>query len=120
MHTGDQVLLIEYEPAVRSVIRAILSTNNISMVEAVSGAAALEYLVENHVRLILLDTMIPDMDIGDLLIGIKQCCLTPVVLLATGAQQYDVPRSKSIGVILVLNKPFTIDEFWDNVAPFLL
>ena len=59
---GDPVLLVDHEPAVRSVVRFILEKYDIGVIEADSGAAAMERLARGGVRAILLDTMIPDMD----------------------------------------------------------
>jgi len=119
MSSGDRVLLVENEPMVRAAIRMVLERNGLQVVDAERGVDALESLHQNPVRLVLLDTMIPDMEIGGLLEQIKQCCAAPVVLMTTGSQEQAVERDRRMGVARVLNKPFNVFDFWENISSLL-
>jgi CheY-like chemotaxis protein len=56
------VLVVDDEPAIRAVVRAILQDEGYCVREATHGRAMLEMLAEEHPDLVLMDVMMPGGD----------------------------------------------------------
>ena len=61
-HPACPVLLVEDDPAIREVTRAILEKEGWKVTEAENGRVAMECMQRECPKLILLDLMIPEMD----------------------------------------------------------
>ena len=55
------VLVVDDEPALRAVVRAVLGDEGYAVLEAPHGPAMLELLAREHADLVLLDVMMSDM-----------------------------------------------------------
>jgi CheY-like chemotaxis protein len=109
----ETVLIVDDEPPIRDVMRAMLSFRGYQVVEAVDGEEALERLrtLPGRIDLVLLDLQMPRMNGWDTMDKMKQTCPElPVLLLSGGVS--DPPGdgsalSRSAGV---LRKPFASSE----------
>ncbi|MEO6203541.1 MAG: response regulator, partial [Nitrospirales bacterium] len=80
------VLIVDDEPAVRRTVRGALESSGIECAESENGAAALAWLEENHVDLVLADYHMPIMSGLTLLERVKSTLngRTPRVILLSG------------------------------------
>lgn len=107
------VLIIEDDPAYRSMIETILRMEGFETLSAPDARVALDLLRKNRVDLILCDIMLPGMDGHGLLENLQDRPLLaaiPFIFVTALAERSDVRRGMSAGADDYLLKPFTAEE----------
>lgn len=106
-----RVLVVDDEPAVRSVVRRALDP--IEVIEAGDGPSALSLLDEQSVDVVVLDVMLPDMDGFEVLRRLRanpRTSALPVVMLTALVAEGDHVQGYRAGADGYVTKPFDIDE----------
>jgi two-component system OmpR family response regulator len=108
---GAQLLLVDDEDNLRSMLEAALRHNGFDVTSVASGRAALEAVVSADPDLIVLDVMLPDLD------GFEVCrrlrsdrIRVPVLFLTARDATEDKVRGLTLGGDDYLVKPFSLDE----------
>ena len=105
------VLIIDDDPAIRTIITDVLAEEGFATVAAADGAAALTCLKETQPCLILLDLMMPGMD-GFAFRAIQritpQVAAIPVVVLS--AFPTSVDTAATLDAVAYLSKPVRLDR----------
>jgi two-component system cell cycle sensor histidine kinase/response regulator CckA len=120
-HAGATVLLVEDEPAVRAIATRSLVRGGFRVLQASSGAAALE-LVEGQAPpdLVLTDLMMPEMGGSDLAKRLRERWPTIPILFMSGYSVEDLRRRGAIDSDrVIIQKPFTPDGLVRTVAAAL-
>ncbi|MDG2050534.1 MAG: response regulator [Myxococcota bacterium] len=106
---SDRILLVDDESAVRRTTKKMLASQGYSVIDAASGAQALELLQENQVDLALLDVTMPGMDGLELFEAIRKRLPDLPVIMMSGHSPQDVAGrlsgSRRVGH---LQKPFRL------------
>lgn len=111
------ILLVDDEPKLRDVLSVALSDLGYRVVEANSGAAALEMLNREDVDLVLTDLRMPEVTGYELLRECKRLDPDlPVVLLTAYSSIKDAVRAIKEGAFDFISKPFEIDELAATVG----
>lgn len=114
-----RILLVDDEPVIGELVRAMFSTSTTEIDIATNGMACLKKARDGAFDLILLDIVLPGID------GIAVCRLlkadpctahVPVYMLTAKARQRDVETAKFAGADGYINKPFKGAELIDLVA----
>lgn len=116
------VLVIDDEPAVRRVTRAILERLGFDVLEAVDGVVALETFVREreHIRLALLDLTMPRMDGEETFRRLRQLDPDVRVVLMSGYNSQNVTTQfAGKGLAGFVQKPFRADELEVQVRAVL-
>ena len=104
------ILLVDDEPDTRTIARLSLQQlGGFAVVEAASGAEALEIAARLQPALVLLDVMMPDMDGTSVLEALRRHPSTralPVIFLTAKAMPAELSRLRSMGASAILTKPF--------------
>lgn len=104
------ILVVDDEPLIRWPLTERLKSEGYAVLEAETGAMALEELTEG-VDLVLLDYKLPDIDGVSVLRKIKGLDQdTPVVLLTAYTTLGTAVEAMKLGAYDVVNKPFSLDE----------
>ena len=115
MHVKKQsVLVVDDCPMSRHLLKAILVSAGLDVVESSSGVQCLDYLERNIPALILLDVMMPDVDGFHLLGEIRRkhaADVLPVILVTACAEEKDIVRGLTSGANDYLTKPFERTTF---------
>jgi CheY-like chemotaxis protein len=104
------VLVVDDEPTIRTLIRAVLEPTEYSVVEAVDGVSALEVAGKLRPDLILLDVALPrlsGLEVCRRLKGDSAMASTPVILLTGFVQQAEREAGKQAGAEGFIAKPFS-------------
>ncbi len=104
------VLVVDDEPTIRTLIRAVLERTEYSVVEAVDGVSALEVAGKLRPDLILLDIALPrlsGLEVCRRLKGDSATASTPVILLTGFVQQAEREAGKQAGAEGFIAKPFS-------------
>ena len=106
---SDRILLVDDESAVRRTTKKMLLSQGYSVIDAASGAEALELLQENQVDLALLDVTMPGMDGLELFEAVRKRLPDLPVIMMSGHSPQDVAGrlsgSRRVGH---LQKPFRL------------
>lgn len=118
----ETILLVEDEPAVRTLIRQVLQARGYTILEASYGPEAL-YMAEHYqqpIHLLLTDMVMPEMNGREL--ARQLACIRPTtrVLYMSGyADSYLVPHDLSAPGVAFLQKPVTPDVLIRQVRALL-
>jgi two-component system, OmpR family, KDP operon response regulator KdpE len=107
------VLIVEDEPAMRSVLRAILATEGYQVVEAADGTNARQ-MARNHsaVNMVVLDLGLPDMDGLKLVAHFRMLCSKiRIIVLSSDGQERRKVDAFNLGADDYVTKPFGALEF---------
>jgi len=104
-----RVLLVDDEPAIRTICRVNLEVSGMIVVEAADGGEALELVRAERPSLLLLDVMMPDVDgwtVAERLAADPETRELPVVFLSARAGIEDRRRARDLGAVGYIVKPF--------------
>jgi len=104
------VLLVEDDPDIRLIARlALQQIGGFTVIEAASGAEALDILGSLRPDVVLLDVMMPGMDGTGVLRAMRETPATatvPVIFLTAKAMPAELDRLRALGARAILTKPF--------------
>jgi CheY-like chemotaxis protein len=102
-----RVLVVDDEPALRAVVRAILSDEGYDVLEAANGMAMIAILAEERVDLVLMDVMMPGGDGRTAYRDLRQredLPDVPVVMMSAAVR----PNRLDPSIAAYLRKPFDL------------
>ncbi len=106
----DKILIVDDQPSVRFGLRNLLETEGYRVLEAETGAQALDLITEQSPQLILLDLRLPDTDGLALLPRIRAIDdEAPVIILTAHGTIEAAIRALKSGAENFLTKPFNAD-----------
>lgn len=105
--TDMHILLVDDEPAIRSVLRGIAEQAGAVVEEAVNGAQALAAVVHHGPTLVILDLGLPDEDGVDICRQIRAQSPVPVLVLSARDSHDEKVRALDAGADDYLTKPFS-------------
>jgi CheY-like chemotaxis protein len=103
------VLLVDDEPAIRTICRVNLEGDGLRVLEAEDGDEALEQVRRQRPSLVLLDVMMPGVDgwgVAEQLAADPGTGDIPVVFLSARAASEDRLRAQQLGAVGYVVKPF--------------
>ena len=115
-----KILIVDDETNVRLNYRVTLETEGYKILEAVSGASALEELVAQVFDLAILDMRMPGMDGLELLAKMREAGITVPAMIVTAYS--DVPhavQAMKLGAIDFLQKPLRPEDLRRIVSEIL-
>ena len=107
---GNNILIVDDEELIRSVIRDYLEEENYTCDEADNGSKAIELVENNNYDLIIMDIMMPHMDGYQALREIKILKNIPVIMLSARTEEIDKLQGFSLGIDDYVTKPFSPKE----------
>jgi putative two-component system response regulator len=116
--TRPRVLVVDDEPAVRTVLRAVLTLKGAyDVIEAPDGTAALRTFAESGADVVITDMMMPGMGGIEVLRGVKVLDDTTGVIVLTGASRMDdAIEALRLQANDYLLKPFNVEQVLISVA----
>lgn len=105
------VLVIEDDPSVRTLVKAVLEKNDHAVDIAETATSGEEHAVDNSYDIIILDLGLPDGDGFDLCKNIRDENITTPVLILSAEQETDVKiKCLRVGADDYITKPFDTEE----------
>jgi CheY-like chemotaxis protein len=108
-----RILVVDDQESIRNVLRTALVDAGAEVVEAASGAEALEVALRKRTDLILLDIAMPDMNgwqVLEALRGRSETAELPVVLETSSGDFPSFEQARRYGVAAFINKPFRLAD----------
>ena len=119
-----RIIVIDDEADMRTLLRAILESQDHEIDEAENGALALKALGESHYDLIITDVLMPDED-GFVVVKetLKLQSDAKILAISGGGlnlgSNWSLEMIEQLGAHAVLKKPFEMHEFLNKVEGLL-
>jgi DNA-binding response OmpR family regulator len=116
--TKQLILAVDDNPKNLQFLGKLLSNNGFEVAMAQSGQQALNFMRKNEPDLILLDIMMPEMDVYTVCKKIKANLATrhiPVIFLTAKTETGDVVKGFEAGGVDYVTKPFNSEELLARV-----
>jgi DNA-binding NtrC family response regulator len=114
------ILVVDDEPLIRWSLSERLKSDGFQVVEADTGARALERLLEG-VAIVLLDLRLPDIDGVSILRQIKAFDAGIIVIMLTAyASSETAAEALQLGAYHFTSKPFNLDDVVNTIERALL
>ena len=122
--TNDQfknrlILVVDDEERMVRFIRLNLEHDGFQVIEAYNGMEAINQVRSNLPDLVLLDTMMPDIDGFEVLRIIRETSTVPVIMLTAKGEEDDRVRGLELGADDYVTKPFSPRELVSRVRAVL-
>ena len=104
------ILVVDDEALIRSVIKEYLTLEEFKVYEAEDGIKALEVVKENPIDLVIMDIMMPNMDGYTACKEIKKIKDIPFIMLSARSEEYDKLIGFDLGIDDYVTKPFSPKE----------
>lgn len=111
--SGETILVVDDEAAVRTVTRTVLTALNFVVVTAVDGTDGLIQAADRRgaLRAVITDLHMPDMDGLGFVRALKRIAPEVGVIVASGhLDESDATEFRRLGVDVILDKPFTQEK----------
>jgi two-component system KDP operon response regulator KdpE len=115
----ELILVIDDEPQLVRAVRTILESRHYQVVDAPTGAAAMDRLLERSPDLIVLDLTLPDVDGLVLLARLRAFTQLPILVLSARDIEQDKVVALTTGADDYLTKPFSTGELVARVGALL-
>ena len=103
-------LIVEDELPIRRFIKAAFSSQNIKLIEAVTGAEGLSLAASHRPDVLLLDLGLPDMDGIEVIRELRKSSTVPIIVLSARGKEKDKVLALESGADDYLTKPFSVGE----------
>ena len=113
------ILVVEDDNAVRSLITTALSTFGYKFSHARNGAEAITEAVSLQPDLYILDLGLPDMDGVDIINKLRAWTNNPVIVVSARSEIHDKIAALDAGADDYLTKPFSVEELMARVRAAL-
>ncbi len=117
--TRQSILIVDDDPAVREVVRQVLTLEGYAVIEAATGQAGVRTWEQHDPPLVILDIVMPGMSGLQVLEHIRQRGATPVIMLTRKTSEDDKVRAFELGADDYLSKPFSSRELVVRVKAVL-
>ncbi len=122
MSTADhsaEILIVDDEAQIRSILRGILEGAGYAVREAEAGQTAIGAVVVRQPNAIILDLGLPDMTGSQVLAALRPFCLAPVMILSVFGQEESKVGALDAGADDYLTKPFGSSELLARLRALL-
>jgi len=129
----SNILVVEDDQAIRSLLRLLMEDNGYDVVEAADGRQALDRFTNASIDLVLLDLRLPGGMSGfEVCRGIRRTSQVPIIIVSAQQDSHDVVAGLEVGADDYVTKPFNEHELLarirvqlrsrhrDNSAKFVL
>ena len=106
----SKVLLADDDPNVREIIRLYFTQQQIELLEADDGKAALEIATSHELDCIILDVMMPGLDGFDVCREVRKNSDVPIIMLTAKDEEIDRILGLELGADDYVSKPFSPRE----------
>lgn len=113
-----KILLVDDSKVQLKLVGKMLTDGGHDVTATSSGLAALQYLAEGGIDLVISDLYMPGLDGFEIMQAMRSCAQpVPLIVMSSNALACDVFRDgQAFGAVASLNKPFTADTLLNAVT----
>lgn len=119
MPNFPSVLVIDDEKPLRDFVRINLEVRGYNVTVASNGLDGLAIFQSQHIDLVILDIMMPNLDGLETTRRIRQISIVPIIILTALGEESDKIKAFDLGADDYLTKPFGIGELLGRVKSVL-
>lgn len=116
---NQNILIVDDEKEIVDAIEFYLKPEGYNILKAYDGLQALEMLIENDIKLIIMDVMMPNMDGLKTTMKIREDKNIPIILLSAKSEDMDKILGLNMGADDYITKPFNPLELTARVRSHL-
>lgn len=116
---NENILVVDDEKEIVDAIEFYLKPEGYNILKAYDGLQALEMLMENDIKLIIMDVMMPNMDGLKTTMKIREDKNIPIILLSAKSEDMDKILGLNMGADDYVTKPFNPLELTARVRSHL-
>jgi two-component system, OmpR family, KDP operon response regulator KdpE len=116
---GLRVLVVDDERAIRRYLRAALSMQDITVMEASNGEEALRSVAVDRPDVVILDLGLPDMEGTEVTRRMREWTQIPIIILSVREQESEKIAALDAGADDYLTKPFGTGELMARIRSAL-
>ena len=105
-----RVLICDDNPVLHKSLSGYYEAENMDVVYTETGEAALQYLQENNVDLMILDVMLPGMSGTEVCLEVRKTSDLPIIMLSAKGEEIDRIVGLEVGADDYVTKPFSPRE----------
>ncbi|MDX9992392.1 MAG: response regulator transcription factor [Anaerolineales bacterium] len=113
------ILVIDDEKSLRDFVRINLEVRGYNVTVAANGADGLAIFQSQHIDLVILDIMMPNINGLETTRRIRQISIVPIIILTALGEESDKVKAFDLGADDYLGKPFGIGELLSRVKAVL-
>lgn len=113
------ILIVDDEPKLRRLVAAYLNREGYSVLEAATGARALELIASAHPGLVVLDLGLPDLPGEEVARLVRKTSVVPIIMLSAKAGENDRVMGLRLGADDYIVKPFSPRELIARIEAVL-
>jgi two-component system KDP operon response regulator KdpE len=110
MARSTKILVVDDEPAIRRLLRTSLAAQDYAIIEAASGAEALERAAQEKPDLLILDLGLPDIGGIEVIRAIRGRSDVPIIVLSVRDDERGKVEALDLGADDYVTKPFGTEE----------
>lgn len=114
-----QILAVDDEPKILSVVSSFLESRGYSVFTAENGRKALETFDRENISMVILDLMLPDISGEEICKIIRKKSRVPIIMLTAKVEENDLLNGLGIGADDYITKPFSLKELSARVETIL-
>lgn len=114
-----RVLLVEDEEKMRELIKIAFKKEDFETIEAIDGKQGLSLFKTNHIDIVILDIMLPEIDGWTVCREIRRMSNVPIILLTARGEEFDKLFGFELGADDYMVKPFSPKELIARVRALL-
>jgi two-component system response regulator ArlR len=119
MSTKDRILIVEDEKKIARFLQLELEHEGYECVLEYCGSPALDRIGQEHIDLVLLDVMLPDMDGLVVCQQIRKVSMVPVMILSAKDDVETKVKGLDLGANDYMTKPFNSKELFARIRALL-
>ena len=108
----SKILIIEDDPGICTFLRATLTAEGYDAIVVSKGSGALEIVASHCPDCVLLDLGLPDMDGNEIISGIRQWSVMPIIVISARSMEQDKVQALDLGADDYITKPFAPTSCW--------
>ncbi|MCC3869258.1 response regulator transcription factor [Terrisporobacter mayombei] len=116
---NENILVVDDEKEIVDAIEFYLKPEEYNVIKAYDGLQALEMIIENDIKLIIMDVMMPNMDGLKTTMKIREDKNIPIILLSAKSEDMDKILGLNMGADDYITKPFNPLELTARVRSHL-
>lgn len=116
---SENILVVDDEREIVDAIEFYLKAEGYNILKSYDGLHALEMLIENDIKLIIMDVMMPNMDGLKTTMKIRENKNIPIILLSAKSEDTDKILGLNMGADDYITKPFNPLELTARVKSHL-
>jgi len=115
----DRILVVDDEPQIQRFLRLALTAAGYEVIEAGTGAQALQAVAVAAPRVVILDLGLPDMDGKDVVARLRAWSRIPIIVLSARDRESEKIAALDLGADDYIEKPFGIGELTARIRAAL-